>query len=74
MAGGRKHERFACFQYKWLTSDTLKDPTKVKQKKRRVKTLHNNFGRKTTVKVREGGAEIEEAAQQLRPQDHRQGA
>jgi len=38
-------------QYQWILAEPLQDPASVSHRKKKSKTILNNFGRKMTVKV-----------------------
>jgi hypothetical protein len=40
-----------CLQYQWIKAEPPEDPSSIKQRKKKSKTILSNFGRKMTVKV-----------------------
>jgi len=42
-------------QYQWILAEPLQDPASLKLRKKKTKTILNNFGRKMTVKVISNG-------------------
>lgn len=44
-----------CLQYQWIKAEPPEDPSSVKQRKKKSKTILSNFGRKMTVKVHLAG-------------------
>ena len=42
---------YVCDQYQWILAESPQDPASMKLRKKKTKTILNNFGRKMTVKV-----------------------